>query len=243
MFSFSESSLEKSLYCFVAFFFQMKEMIQSWIEIILPSLSAKAPELLMFTLSIVIYGVLIFHFYRFVAKRDVFGFNIDRFKRGTESFGAKVFNKFLGLLKYGIVFPFFVFIWFAGFSLMLFFMAAEKTGVSEILIIGVAFVAAIRIASYYDDDLSKDMAKLIPFAFLGIALVDLSFFDRTRIISRIDSIPLFITEIATFFVFIVLLEWALRILLSVKFLFLGVNKKEIVKEELKEQIEEMVDEE
>jgi len=218
-------------------------MIREWIEILLPNLSAKAPELLTFTLSIVIYGVLIFHFYRFVAKRDVFGFDIDKFKRGTESFGSKVFNKFLSLLKYGIVFPFFVFIWFAGFSVLLFFMAAEGMDVTNILSISVAFVAAIRVASYYNGDLSKDLAKLIPFAFLGIALVDLSFFKWGRIQERIDLIPSLITEIATFFVFIVLLEWTLRILLSVKFLFLGVNKKEIVKEELKEKIEEMVDEE
>jgi len=221
----------------------MEEMIREWIEILLPNLSAKAPELLTFTLSIVIYGVLIFHFYRFVAKRDVFGFDIDKFKRGTESFGSKVFNKFLSLLKYGIVFPFFVFIWFAGFSVLLFFMAAEGMDVTNILSISVAFVAAIRVASYYNGDLSKDLAKLIPFAFLGIALVDLSFFKWGRIQERIDLIPSLITEIATFFVFIVLLEWTLRILLSVKFLFLGVNKKEIVKEELKEKIEEMVDEE
>ncbi|MBU2100685.1 hypothetical protein KKG83_03535 [Candidatus Micrarchaeota archaeon] len=215
--------------------------IQAWIQAILPELSAKGPELLIFSLSIVLYGVLIYHFYRFVATRDVFGFDLERFRRKEGSFLGWIINKFLGIIKYGAIFPFFVFIWFAGFSLLLFFMAGEELLVTDILKVSVAFVAAIRIASYYNDDLSKDMAKLIPFAFLGIALVDLSFFDQARILDRVDQIPFFITEIATYFSFIVVVEWAMRILLSAKFFVLGVNKKEIVKEHLKEQIEEIVE--
>ncbi|MFH1664406.1 MAG: hypothetical protein ABH986_06430 [archaeon] len=216
--------------------------LASFIKIILPELTAKGPELMIFTLSIVFYGVLIFEFYHFVAKRDVFGFDIEKYKRGSEGFFSTVFNKLLGIIKYGAVFPFFVFIWFAGFALLLFFMAKNIPSISEILKISVAFVAAIRVASYYNDSLSQDMAKLIPFALLGVALIEPNFFSLELFQQRLDSIPSFITEIMTYFSFIVILEWVLRILLSLKFMVLGINKKEIVKEELKEQIEEIVNE-
>lgn len=216
--------------------------IDSFIQTVLPELTAKGPEITIFALSIVIYGILIYQFYRFAAKRDVFGFDIEKYRKERTSIFSAIFNAILGVFKYGVIFPFFVFIWFAGFSVLLFFMAAETMGVSEILMISVAFVAAIRIASYYSEDLGKDMAKLIPLALLGIAIVDVSFFKLARVYERIDQIPLFITEIATFFTFIVVLEWMLRILLSVKFMFFGINKREMVKEELKEKIDEIVDE-
>ena len=216
--------------------------IESFIKTVLPELTAKGPDLFTLTISIVIYCVLIFIFYRFVAKRDVFGFDIKRFKREKESFFSSVFNKFLSLIKYGGIFPFFVFIWFAGFSVLL-FMMTQSLSTGEILRVSVAFVAAIRVASYYNDDLSKDMAKLIPFALLGVALVEPNFLNSTDFIQlRLPEIPLFITEIATYFSFIVILEWALRILLSVKFFVFGVNKKEVVKEQIKDKIEELVDE-
>jgi hypothetical protein len=219
----------------------MLEELKSFIKAVLPELSAKAPELAVFTFSIVVYGVLIFQFYRFVAKRDVFGFDIEKYKRESESLSSRIFNSLLGVLKYGAIFPFFVFIWFAGFSVLLFFMA-KNIGTPEILKISVAFVTAIRIASYYNGDLSKDMAKLIPFALLGVALIEPNFFSLELVKQRIDEISFFVTEIATYFSFIVVVEWLMRILLSIKFLLFGVNRKEIVKEEIKEKIEEIVEE-
>jgi len=214
--------------------------IASFIKTVLPELYAKAPELAIFAVSIVIYGILIYKFYRFVAKRDVFGFDLDRFKKEKSSFASTFFNAILGIIKYGVIFPFFVFIWFAGFSLLLFFMA-KNLAVSDILRISVAFVAAIRIASYYNDDLSKDMAKLIPFALLGIAIIEPNFFSTDLIQTKLNEVPFFIKEIGTYFSFVVVLEWVLRILLSFKFWVFGINKREIVKEEIKEKIDEIVD--
>jgi len=215
--------------------------IDSFIQTVLPELTTKGPEITLFAVSIVVYGILIYQFYRFAAKRDVFGFDIEKYKRERTSFFSALFNAVLGIFKYGVIFPFFVFIWFAGFSVLLFIMAKNIGTVSEILMISVAFVGAIRIASYYSEDLGKDMSKLIPFAMLGVALIEPNFFDLNLVQARIDTIPLFITEIATFFTFIVVLEWILRILLSIKFMFFGVNKREIVKEELREKIDEIVD--
>ena len=214
--------------------------IASFIKTVLPELYSKAPELAIFALSIVIYGILIYKFYRFVAKRDVFGFDLDRFKKEKSSFASTFFNAILGIIKYGIIFPFFVFVWFAGFSLLLFFMA-KNLDIAEILKISVAFVAAIRIASYYNDDLSKDMAKLIPFALLGIAIIEPNFFSTDLIQTKLNEVPFFIKEISTYFSFVVVLEWVLRILLSFKFWVFGINKREIVKEEIKEKIDEIID--
>ena len=48
---------------------------------------------------------------------------------------------------------------------------------NHILVVSVSLVAAIRVTSYYNEQLSQDLAKMIPFALLGIFLVDATFFS------------------------------------------------------------------
>ena len=155
-------------------------------------------------ISMAIYSILIWHFYRFVASRDCFHIDMSRYPKLT------------GFLKYFFIFPFIAFLFFMGFALMLIFLT-KSYGYEDLLSTAFAIVVAIRITSYYSEDLSKDLAKMLPFALLGVVLVNPSYFDAGNIYDKILGMPDYITTGAQFIVFIILIEWIFRILLAIRY--------------------------
>ena len=102
--------------------------------------------------------------------------------------------------------------------------------INVVLSTSFALIVAIRITSYYNEDLSKDLAKMLPFALLGIFLVDPSYFGlgaepQLTILDSIKEIPQLVTDGLQFIIFIILIEWILRILLTIKTKLVGSGKK------------------
>jgi hypothetical protein len=182
-------------------------------------------ELLVFTFAILVYGVVIFNFYRFVAARDVFGFDIDQYRREHAGAINKFFNSILGVIKYGLIFPVVVFIAFAAFSLML-FIVGKTIPSNQVLVISIVIVAAVRVSSYYNEDLSRDVAKMLPFTILGIAIADPTFLSLEIVSSRLAGIAGFLPLLIRYVIFVILIEWVLRILLLFKHIFFGVAEGE-----------------
>ncbi len=158
--------------------------------------------LLYLAISIAIYSILIWHFYRFIAKRDIF------------KIASKKHVKTVGFLKYGFLFPLVAVGFFTGFALMLLFLAKDLE-IATVLSTSFAIIVAIRITAYYNEDLSKDMAKLLPFVLLGVFLVDPSYFRWSDILTKIDSLPEFFTICIQFILIIMVTEWILRVVLAV----------------------------
>ena len=172
-------------------------------------------------IMIAIYSIAVYHFYRYVARRDCF------------KPSKKKHSKFVGFCKYFFLFPFVAGIFFVGFSLILISLT-KKGGVlggeiESILSLAFAIIVTIRITAYYTEDLSKDVAKMLPFAVLGVFLVDSSYFSIETVISRISTIPQYANMIAQFLVLIILVEWILRIALNIRYKILP--KKEEISEE------------
>lgn len=166
-------------------------------------------------LSIAIYAILIWHFYRFIAKRDLF------------KISPRKHAKVIHFLKYSLLFPIIASLFFIGFSLMLLFLTKDLE-LKAILSTSFAVIAAIRITAYYSEDLSKDLAKLLPFVLLGVFLVDPSYFSFADIMNKINSLPQFLALCIQFILFIALIEWILRIGLKVVQYFRS-SKKQAVK--------------
>jgi hypothetical protein len=168
--------------------------------------------ILYLVISIAIYSIIIWHFYRFIAKRDSF------------KLSPKKHPKIVGFLKYSLIYPFVAFLFFAGFSLMILFLT-RSLEITEVLTTSFAIIAAIRITAYYSEDLSKDVAKMLPFALLGITLVDPSYFIIQDVIDKIYSLPEFFTVCIQFILLIVLMEWVLRTVLTIRAEFKNMNKR------------------
>lgn len=128
------------------------------------------------------------------------------------------------IFEYLIVFPILVFIWFGIFSTFMFFLAKDLP-VATILLMSMALVATIRITSYYKEDLSKDLGKMIPFALLAIFLVAPNFFSMELVQERFSEVSSFVSDILKFAAFAVTVGWILRILYLVKRKVAGDGKK------------------
>lgn len=160
----------------------------------------------LYTVAIMFYAIIIWNLYRFVAKQDIFIFG------GMEK--AKI-PTWISLLLYLVIFPVVIFIGFFFFALLLIFLAKTQT-IEQILIISITLIAAIRITAYYEEDLSKDLAKMIPLALLGVFLVDPSYYSLSIVVERLVTLPSVVDLIFRYLIFVTVLEWTLRILLRIR---------------------------
>ena len=186
---------------------------------------ANASTLFLITLSITAYAILIYQFYHFLSRRDVFGIKkVQPFEE--KSMIAIVWNAIQAIIHYGGIFPFFVFIWFAGFS-VIFSLIAKNLPADQLLLVSVTFVGAIRITAYFTEDLSKDLAKLVPLVLLSVALVEPNFFSPILFEEKIRAISSLLPQTISFLVFVILLEWFLRFALHVKIALVGENESPV----------------
>ena len=174
-------------------------------------------QLFTFTIGLSIYAIFVWYFYKSLSKRDLFSINLEKYnlpyiKHKTL---GKVGSILAYILKYGIIFPIYVFIWFLILSLFLLVLSEEIT-VNNILLTSIVVVSTVRVISYFKEDMSSDLAKLIPLALLAIALSNPNFFSSETALARLSEIPILWSQIVQFLIFSIVLEWILRILHLIK---------------------------
>jgi hypothetical protein len=169
--------------------------------------------LILFIIGMVIYSIFIFKFYRFIARRNIFKLDLHKYNKAKHPLLKKTVGYILYLIEYVFLFPVFTFFWFIVFSVLLSFMA--KSAADNILLVSIALVSTVRIAAYYDEDLSKDLAKMLPFALLGIFLIDITYFSFSASLEVIKQIPSFWKIMVYYLIFAIVLEFILKIGYSV----------------------------
>ena len=179
-----------------------------------------------YVLGMAIYAVFIFKFYRFIAGRDIFNIDLSR----NDASSVPVLRDFFALIWYVIrfiiLFPAFAFFWFAILTVMLAFLS-EGRALSQILIIALATVSAVRVCAYYDEDLSRDLAKILPFAVLSFLLVNASPLDVGASLDVLREVNSQWGTIIFYWLFLVALEFALRLVFGIfKGIFPGKKREE-----------------
>jgi hypothetical protein len=162
---------------------------------------AIAKPFIIFVIGMVIYAIFIFKFYRFLARRDIFSLKKE---------GKKGLHPVVYVLGYIFLYPIFAFIWFIILSVLLAFLAREQA-VHNVLLVSVALISAIRITAYYHEELSRDLAKMLPFALLGIMLVDITYFSFSTSVSIVRQMPALWNVMMYYLVFLIVIEFVLRI--------------------------------
>ncbi len=191
--------------------------------------------LFLLVLLIVIYAIFIWKFYRFISTKNIIKLNLNKYNRVEHPFFTKLFAGILYLIEYIVILPFLIFFWFGIFTIFLIFLT-EGLDIKSLLIISVTIIAAIRMTSYiprYGEDLAKEIAKLLPFTLLAIAITKPNFFSVERILGHITEIPSLLGEIITYLSFIIILEIVLRFF---EFIFQLVGLKDPT-EKIKEEEE------
>jgi hypothetical protein len=128
----------------------------------------------------------------------------------------KLARKTIGLvlytIKYLIMFPVFAFFWFLVLAVLLSFMSKNQQ-IENVMLVSMAIVGAIRVAAYYNEDLSRDLAKILPFAMLGIMLIDSSILATlSASVANIRQIGSNFELILYYLILIVAMEFVLRII-------------------------------
>ncbi len=195
----------------------------------LPPFAGDFFNFLILVLLVVIYSIFIWKFYKFIAKKNILGLDLNKYNKSTHPFFTKLFAGFFYFIEYIIVLPFLIFFWFAVFTLFLMFLTQELE-INTLLIISATIVAAIRMTSYYKEDLSKDVAKLLPFTLLSISILTPNFFNVERIISHFNQLPNFFGNIMHYLIFIIILEIILRFFDFIFSLF-GVEEVQEIEED------------
>lgn len=120
-----------------------------------------------------IYAIFIFKSYRFIAGRDIFDFDLSKNAESNSRVLRNSFSLVGYVIKFIVVFPAFAFFWFAILTVMLAFLSKDRE-LSQILTIALATVSAVRMCAYYDEDLSRDLAKILPFGVLSFLVIKAS---------------------------------------------------------------------
>lgn len=164
-----------------------------------------------FAILISFYSVFTYKFYRYISKKDLIELNLNKYNTSQHPALNKFFAGILYLIEYIIVLPFLVFFWFAILALIILVLTEEQT-INQIVIVTAAIITAIRILAYYEEDLSRDLAKMFPFTVLAIAILTPGFFQLSRILENIQQIPDLLTSLLYFLALIVSVELILRVL-------------------------------
>ena len=175
----------------------------------LPSFFGNFFNFLILVLLVVVYSIFIWKFYKFIAKKNILGLDLNKYNNSNNPFVTKIVAGLFYFVEYLLVLPFLIFFWFTVFALFLIFLT-EELEIHTLLIISATIVAAIRMTSYYKEDLSRDIAKLLPFTLLSISILTPGFFNVERIFTQLSQLPDFFNNILYYLIFIIVLEIVLR---------------------------------
>ncbi len=167
-----------------------------------------------YVLGMAVYAIFVFKFYRFVASRDMFNMDLSKYEESRFQWVRVFLHIVLYVGKYIILFPVFAFFWFAVLTLILAFLSRGQS-FSDVLLTALATVGAIRVAAYYNEDLSKDLAKILPFAVLGIFLIDASFFTVSESLDVLKESADHRESILYYLIFLIGMEFVLRFTMAV----------------------------
>jgi hypothetical protein len=166
-------------------------------------------QLVFFTAVILAYSLFVFYSYRLFSKKNLFDFNFNEYLHSDNPTISSLFGFFLYIVEYVFILPFFIILWFGFYSIFL-LVLARNLEIQTILLISSALISAIRISSFASESLSRDLAKMLPFTLLALALVGERFFSLELLLERFSAIPSLISSLPIFLLFIFGVEIVLR---------------------------------
>ena len=111
--------------------------------------------------SITVYGVFVFNFYRFLARKDIFTLNLQKHNQSRHPVLRKTFSVIFYIFMSLVLYPVFVFVWFGVMAALLYILSKNQT-TENVMLVAMGVVGAIRVCSYYKEALATDIAKIDP---------------------------------------------------------------------------------
>lgn len=185
---------------------EVEELIRLIIDESYPTLGA--------ILAISAYSIFVFIFYRNLAKRDLITLNLDKYSNNLTGKIKKYIKSITFVIQYILIIPILLTFWTLVLAIILTLLSSDADH-SRNALIATSVVGSVRILSYWTEDLSRDVAKMLPFGVLGVFLVG----DAQVQVSEIRELLQSLEEIATSFVsslfLIAVVEGVLRSITSI----------------------------
>jgi hypothetical protein len=159
-------------------------------------------SLIAYTIAIIVYLSVVWTFYNRLSHRNMFKLPQSH---------AKVGSIIKGFFKYLLLFPAISFAWFGLLSLFLFFLSKSQ-GVEQILLLSMTIVAATRVSAYINEEMAGELSKIVPIVLLGLFIIDPVYFSLETSLAKISQSLGLGHLILRYFIFVVALEFSLRIL-------------------------------
>ncbi|MBH33228.1 MAG: hypothetical protein CMB75_02365 [Euryarchaeota archaeon] len=121
--------------------------------------------------AIVMYSGLVFRFYRLLARRTMISLDITTDKQGLIGWLSRQNKRLIFIILYVVLTPTLIGFWALVLSAILVILNGGQQ-LSSVAELAVAVVGAIRITSYFSENLAQDLSKMLPFAVLGVFLAD-----------------------------------------------------------------------
>ena len=166
--------------------------------------------LFFFIAGITIYAFFIFKFYRFLAKKDLLNQHWHRSYEWSGGFVKRTLKAIIYLFEYVFAIPVLISFWFVFLAALILLLSNSPP--SQILLMVMAIIGSIRIAAYYDPNLSNDLAKMIPFALLGVFILDPTFLSVQSLLNSVKDFVYLFDMFFYYLLFLIILEFALRII-------------------------------
>jgi hypothetical protein len=168
--------------------------------------------------GIVIYSTFVFKFYRFLASKDLIDVDFSQYSEGFTGFLKRVVNGILVIVQYILFTPFLISFWTLILAVILTLLSGGEDLYWNVLV-ATSMVGSVRVISYFSEDLSRDVAKMLPFAVLGVFLVDSGAFNWTAVSTLWSQLDEFSVSFGSSMLLVVILETTLRILDTLRHIF------------------------
>ena len=202
------------------------------------SADGRGVQFLFFIGGVAIYAIFVFYFYRFISRREIIP--AWYLKKDTKEISN------LGLIgyiaAYTTLFPIILFVWFFVLGYFI-FIVAQNMPLHLAFFISMAVIGVVRIISYFKEEASKEVAKMIPFAILSFFLTstaiytDPNFIEPEELLSGVTHFTQNPTLVLPYVAIVVIFEWIFRVIFMTKRKFLPVTESK-----LEEQIQNDIDE-
>ena len=146
----------------------------SWFDEVYGITSSQVDEMAktaVIIVAIVMYSGLVFRFYRLLARRTMISIDITTDKEGFIGWLSRQNKRLIFIILYVVLTPTLIGFWALVLSAILVILNGGQQ-LSSVAELAVAVVGAIRITSYFSENLAQDLSKMLPFAVLGVFLAD-----------------------------------------------------------------------
>ena len=145
-----------------------------WIDEVYEITSSQVDEMAktaVIIVAIVMYSGLVFRFYRLLARRTMISIDTTTDKEGFIGWLSRQNKRLIFIILYVVLTPTLIGFWALVLSAILVILNGGQQ-LSSVAELAVAVVGAIRITSYFSENLAQDLSKMLPFAVLGVFLAD-----------------------------------------------------------------------